>query len=138
VKASVVIDASITAAWFLPGEQTDYTEALFERVSSAGFEVIAPRLWAYEIRNTVLMAFRRGRITKIESQQILVSLNNLSVDLSEPASYDDLFALAQARGLTVYDAAYLAVALRQELPLASLDRQLIRAAAEVSVKIYQA
>jgi predicted nucleic acid-binding protein len=136
MMASVVIDASITAAWFLPDEKTDYTKAVFEAVSSSEIKGIAPGLWAYEIRNTVLTALRRGRISKPDCQQILTSLNELKVRLSEPSSYDDLFALAQARSLTVYDAAYLAVALRQQLPLASLDRQLIRAAGEVRVEIY--
>jgi predicted nucleic acid-binding protein len=71
---------------------------------------------------------RRGRIGKPDSVQFFVSLNELNVRLREPASYDDVFSLAQEHGLTVYDAAYLSLAMQERLPLASLDRQLVRAA----------
>jgi predicted nucleic acid-binding protein len=59
--ASVVIDASMASAWCFPDEQTDYTKAIFQAVSSSAVDTVAPRLWAYEVRNSVLMALRRGR-----------------------------------------------------------------------------
>ena len=135
--AAVVIDASIASAWCFPDEQTDYTNAVFQAVSSSAVDSIAPRLWAYEIRNSVLMGLRRGRISKPDSAQFLASLNDLNVRLSEPASYDHVFSLAQEHGLTVYDAAYLDLAIQERLPLASLDRQLVRAAEAVGVALFQ-
>jgi predicted nucleic acid-binding protein len=131
--AAVVIDASIASAWCFPDEQTDYTRAIFQAVSSSAVDTVAPRLWAYEIRNSVLMGLRRGRISKPDSAQFLVSLNELTVRLSEPASYDDVFSLAQEHGLTVYDAAYLDLAIQERLPLASLDGQLVRAAQKAGI-----
>ncbi len=135
--AAVVIDASIASAWCFPDEQTDYTKAVFQAVSSSAVDPVAPRLWAYEIRNSVLMGLRRGRISKPDSEQFLASLNDLNVRLGEPASYDQVFALAQAHGLTVYDAAYLEIAMQERVPLASLDRQLVRAAGTVGVELFQ-
>lgn len=135
--AAVVIDASIASAWCFPDEQTDYTKAVFQAVSSSAMDSVAPQLWAYEIRNSVLMGIRRGRISKPDSEQFLLSLNELNVRLSEPASYDAVFSLAQAHGLTVYDAAYLDLAMQERLPLASLDRQLVRAAEAVGVPLFQ-
>lgn len=105
-------------------------------MSSSAVDLVAPRLWAYEVRNSVLMGIRRGRISKPDSEQFLVSLNELNVRLSEPASYDNVFSLAQEHGLTVYDAAYLDLAIQERLPLASLDRQLVRAAEAVGVKLF--
>ena len=134
--AAVVIDASIASAWCFPDEQTDYTRAVFQAVSSSAVDTVAPRLWAYEIRNSVLMGIRRGRISKPDSEQFLVSLNELNVRLSEPASYDDVFSLAQTHGLTVYDAAYLDLATQERLPLASLG-QLVRAPEAVGVALFQ-
>src|SRR6266481_6885486 len=125
--AAVVIDTSMTSAWCFPDEQTDYTKAVFQAVSSSAVDAIAPRLWAYEIRNSILMGLRRGRISKPDSEQFLVSLNELNVRLSEPTSYDNVFSLAQEHGLIVYDAAYLDLAIHERLPLASLDAQLTRA-----------
>lgn len=135
--AAVVIDASIASAWCFPDEQTDYTRAVFQAVSSSAVDSVAPRLWAYEIRNSVLMGIRRGRISKPDGEQFLLSLNELNVRLSEPASYDDVFSLAQQHGLTVYDAAYLDIAMQERLPLASLDGQLVRAAQKVGIQLFQ-
>ena len=135
--AAVVIDASIASAWCFPDEQTDYTRAVFQAVFSSAVDSVAPRLWAYEIRNSVLMGIRRGRITKPDSKQFLVSLNELNVRLTEPESYDDVFSLAQEHGLTVYDAAYLDLAIQEGLPLASLDGQLARAAQKVGIHLFQ-
>jgi predicted nucleic acid-binding protein len=136
--AALVIDASIASAWCFPDEQTNYTKAVLQAVSSSSVDAVAPRLWAYEIRNSVLMALRRGRIGKPDSEQFLTSLNHLNVRLSEPASYDDVFYLALKHGLTVYDAAYLNVAMQERLPLASLDRQLVQAAQAVGIQLFQA
>jgi predicted nucleic acid-binding protein len=135
--AAVVIDASIASAWCFPDEQTDYTKAVFDAVSSSAVDAVAPRLWAYEIRNSVLMGLRRGRISKPDSEQFLVSLNELNVRLSEPASYDGVFYLAEEHRLIVYDAAYLDLAIQEGLPLASLDGQLVRAAQKVGVPLFQ-
>ena len=71
--AAVVIDAPIASAWCFPDEQTDYTRAVFQAIFSSAVDSVAPRLWAYEIRNSVLMGIRRGRITKPDSEQFLVS-----------------------------------------------------------------
>src|SRR5712671_1264135 len=135
--AAVVIDASIASAWCFPDEQTDYTRAVFQAVSSSAVDTVAPRLWAYEIRNSVLMGLRRGRISKPDSAQFLVSLNELNVRLSEPASYDDVFSLAQQHGLTVYDAAYLDLAIQERVTIASLDGQLVRTAQRAGVQLFQ-
>ena len=83
------------------------------------------------------MGIRRGRISKPDSELFLVSLNELNVRLSEPVSYDDVFSLAQEHGLTVYDAAYLDLAIHERLPLASLDGQLVRAAQKVGIQPFQ-
>jgi predicted nucleic acid-binding protein len=135
--ATVVIDASIASAWCFPDEQTDYTRAVLLAVSSSAVDAVAPRLWAYEIRNSVLMGLRRGRISKADSEQFLTSLNDLNVRLREPASYDAVFALAREHGLTFYDAAYLNIAIEDGLLLASLDGQLVRAAQKVAVPLFQ-
>lgn len=98
---------------------------------------VAPGLWAYEIRNSILIGLRRRRISKPDSEQFLVSLNAMNVRLSEPASYDEVFSVAQDLGLTVYDASYLSLAIHEGLPMATLDGQLIRAAQRVGVSLFQ-
>jgi predicted nucleic acid-binding protein len=134
--AALVIDASIASTWCFPDERTAYTHGVFQAVAFS-LGTVAPRLWAYEIRNSVLMGFRRGRISKPDAEQFLASLSELDVQLSEPYSYDRVFTLADQHGLTVYDAAYLDLAAREGVPLASLDGQLIRAAQKVGVQLFQ-
>jgi predicted nucleic acid-binding protein len=83
------------------------------------------------------MGMRRVRITKEASQKLLVFLNDLDVQLSDSPSYDAVFSLAERHGLTIYDAAYLDLALREGLPLASLDNALCRAAGNSGVVLFE-
>jgi predicted nucleic acid-binding protein len=133
--ASVVIDASLAGAWCFPDEQTEYTNSVL-RIVGETMDPIAPALWAYEIRNTILMGMKRGRITNDGAQRLLIFLNDLNVQLSDPASHDAVFRLAETHGLTVYDAAYLDLALRAGVPLASLDDALCRAAVKAGVALF--
>jgi len=132
----LVIDPSVAAAWCFKDEATAYTDGILGVVSGSG-EAIAPRLLAYELRNSVLVGVRRGRITSKTAREFLQSLPDLRIRLTDPVSYDDVFDLAERCNLTVYDAAYLDLAIREGLPLASLDAALIRAAAPSGVTIFQ-
>jgi predicted nucleic acid-binding protein len=134
--ASLVIDSSLAAAWCFPDERTDYTNAVLLAVS-APLEAVAPRLWAYEVRNSVLMGLRRKRLTRADAHKFFQAVKSLPIRLSDPVSYDDVFSLADRHGLTVYDAAYLDLALREGLPLASLDNALCKAASNSGVALYQ-
>ena len=134
--AALVIDSSIAASWCFPDERSDYANSIL-RVVSNPTEAIAPRLWAYEVRNSVLMGLRRKRITHADAQDFFESINGLPVRLADPVSYDGVFSLADRHGLTVFDAAYLDLALREGLPLASLDRALCRAAGNSGVALFQ-
>jgi predicted nucleic acid-binding protein len=134
--ASFVVDSSIAAAWCFPDERTHYTNAVLLSLSPPT-EAVAPRLFAYEVRNSVLMGLRRKRITKAEAETFLISAQSLPIRLEDPESYGALFQLADRHGLTVYDAASLDTALRKGLPLATLDTALVRAAGRSGVAILQ-
>ena|SRR5579859_2654601 len=118
--ADLVVDASIASAWCFPDEQTEYTNGVLESVSQS-LEAFTPSLWAYEVRNSILMGLRRGRISEVDANAFLDSLADLNIHLVHPVSYDAVFRLAQISGLTVYDAAYLDLAMREGSRLASLD-----------------
>jgi predicted nucleic acid-binding protein len=133
---ALVIDSSLVAAWCFPDERTDYTNAVLHAIS-APLEATAPRLWAYEVRNSVLMGLRRKRITHADALEFLESLKGLPIRLADPVSYDGVFSLADRHGLTVYDAAYLDLAIREGLPLASLDNALCKAALNSTVTLFQ-
>jgi predicted nucleic acid-binding protein len=134
--AVLVIDSSLAAAWCFPDERTDYTNAILQTISTP-LEAVAPRLWAYEVRNSVLMGLRRKRITRAHAQDFLESIKGLPIRLADPVSYDGVFSLTDRHGLTVYDAAYLDLALREGLPLDSLDNALCKAAVNSGVAMFQ-
>ncbi|HKD05497.1 MAG TPA: type II toxin-antitoxin system VapC family toxin [Bryobacteraceae bacterium] len=134
---AVVIDASIALSWCFPDERTDFTEAVFNAVGSSTLVARVPTIWAYEVRNAVLMGLRRNRITKPESKRFLYALGRMGVVIAEPSDYDSVFTLADQHGLTFYDAAYLNLALTSGLPIASLDKRVLRAAAGAGVPLFR-
>ena len=106
---------------------------------AARVETRAPNLLFFEIRNALLVNERRNRITlKRCRRRSFAILARLPIRLAPPADDASLMALARARKLTVYDAAYLELAQRERLPLATLDRALERAAIAEGVALFGA
>ena len=134
--ANLVIDASLAATWCFPDEQTAYTNGVLHSIPSV--KAFAPKLWAYEIRNSVLMGLRRGRISPADAEGFLASLRDLNIQLTDPVSYDSVFKLAVANGLSVYDASYLDLAIREGAPIASLDEDLRKAAVKAGIRLFDA
>lgn len=97
--------------------------------------VVVPAIWWYEIRNTLVMGERRGRIESESSRAVLAALAELNpvcdFDHHEPTIMD----VARSHGLSLYDAAYLEVARRLALPLATLDKSLHRAARKAAIEL---
>lgn len=128
--ARFVVDASATLSWCFKDESVDWIDALFRGLSS-GDEVLVPRHWALEVANSLLMAMRRGRMKREELDRALRILLSLPIQtdlIADAVLFDRVPALAERYALTAYDAAYLELALRERLPLATLDAQLGAAA----------
>jgi len=130
----IVVDASIAMSWCLDDEATPETDALLARVQDEGG--ITPALWRYETSNALVMGVRRKRLKEADVARLLDLLNGLPVTTDiDPPDTKRLASLALAHGLTVYDAAYLAMALDRGLPLASLDDNLVKAARKTGIKV---
>jgi len=94
-----------------------------------GSEVaLVPELWWYEVRSILLMGEGRGRISSDGTMQFLLQISQLRIQIDEQRTDGPLLELARRHSLTVYDAAYLALALRESLPFATLDKTLAAAA----------
>jgi predicted nucleic acid-binding protein len=130
----LVIDASILVAWFLDERSDPTVEAAFDMV--ARVETLAPILFYYEIRNALLVSERRNRVTEAMSGAFLRDLGLLPIRLKPTGDDAMLMALARKRRLTVYDASYLELAKREALPLATLDRDLGKAAIAEGVALF--
>jgi predicted nucleic acid-binding protein len=137
--ASFVIDASATLPWCFDDEATAYTEGLLNRCA-AGEEVMVTSVWSLELTNGLLVAQCRGRVTAERVEQFLTQILRFRIQV-EPFTTQqvvrDVKQLAQTHQLTAYDAAYLELALRFQLPLATLDQELITAAHAAGVRLIQ-
>lgn len=132
-----VVDASVGFAWVYPSQASAATDALLVDVE-AGATLVAPALWFLEVANGLLAAQRRKLLTGPERRSALEMLSRLRVSIDEDsglAAFHAMSALADKHGLSVYDAAYLEVALRRQLPLGSRDGALRSAAKRSGVKV---
>ena len=131
-----VLDASLALQWFLEDE-SGRQYGLDVLASLSAKRALVPMLWFYEVGNGLLMAHRRKRITFDQIAGFLTRLKSLPIEAAAqtPDELLDLPALAQKHNLTNYDAAYLALALRFKLPLATTDADLRSAAAVSGVQI---
>jgi predicted nucleic acid-binding protein len=131
--AVFVVDASVALAWCFEDEKTDWSEDFLERLRR-GDRINVPAHWAAEVADGLLMAARSKRIKPDQSQLLLDQLARLPIDTEPALTFQpvvrgkEVLALAEKHGLTVYDAGYLELARRYQLPLATLDGDLRKAA----------
>jgi predicted nucleic acid-binding protein len=130
----LVLDASLALQWFLEDE-ADRKYSLAVLASLSEKRALVPILWYYEVGNGLLMAHRRKRITLDQIDGFLTRLKALPIEAAQETSSEilELPTLAQAHGLTNYDAAYLGLAVRLHLPLATTDVDLRRAASSIGL-----
>lgn len=130
----IVVDASVALAWCFEDEATESTDAVLERVAAEG--VLVPVLWYFEIANVLVMAERRSRITPADAARLHSLLRGLPVaaEAGTPSTAA-LAAVARDYGLTAYDAAYLELAMRHGIELATRDTALVKAAGQVGVVV---
>jgi predicted nucleic acid-binding protein len=134
-----VADASATLPWCFEEEATPATEALLERLR-AGEPAVVPAHWSTEVMNGLIMAVRRGRIDLERVVRFAHDLAALPIRIEPayaPAAWDAVIRVATRHQLTVYDAAYLELAERIGLPLATLDGDLRKAALGASVVLVE-
>lgn len=132
---AVVFDCSMTLAWFLKDERTAFTDTAFELLETA--ECWVPFLWRLEFPNALLFAEKKKRVGREQRLEILDNAAQLFLRTDNVLpDIRSLSALAERRGLTVYDASYLELALRLGSDLITLDRDLADAAAVEGVAVH--
>lgn len=135
-----VLDASVALLWLVPGTHpagVDYAEATLVALKDA--QAVVPSLWALEVANVVAKLEAKAIVTEADSQRYVALLGQLHI-VTDPATathaLGDTLNLARRYRLSAYDAAYLELALRTGLPLATLDAGLAKAAATAGVQIF--
>lgn len=136
-KNFFVLDCSLTMTWCFPDEATAYTHNVLNSFVSK--EAKVPSLWPYEVANILWVAERNQRISKAQTLHFksLLELCPINVD-NTSATYilNTVLDIARDQHLTVYDAAYLELAMREDLPLATLDKALQKAAHKVGISLF--
>jgi predicted nucleic acid-binding protein len=133
---SLILDASLTLAWYMEDESTAATDALLDQVSDLG--AMAPTVWRLEVANAFQTAIRRKRIDAGFRDAALAQLALLPITIdpeTDTHAWSTTLRLSERFTLTIYDAAYLELAQRRDLPLATLDEALRRAAGALGVPL---
>jgi predicted nucleic acid-binding protein len=134
----IAVDASVALAWCFPDEASDYADSVLLAVENQ--TVIVPAIWAVEITNALLVGERRKRIRQPEVRRFIALMNSLSVvEDGQPFAdtVSNVLPLAREYDLSAYDAAYLDVAVRHEIPLATLDGALQKACKAAGINIFR-
>jgi len=134
---SFVVDASVTLGWCFEDEVSEYAERVFERLNEDNRGLV-PSIWPLEVASGLLVAERRGRITsaKVARTAELTSQLPVSIrDVGPELAFGPVLDLARGQKLSAYDAAYLELAMREGLPLATQNEALRAAAQRVGVPL---
>jgi len=137
--AAFVLDASVAVSWCFPGdpvEDTAYSRQVLKQLASG--DALVPEIWAFEIANAIFVSHKqRKRITEQQIREYLSLLKALPIRVESQDIWAnvDLESVARAQSIAAYDAAYLQLALRTRLPLATSDLPLRRAAIAQGITI---
>lgn len=133
---SFVLDCSVVLTWIFPDERRHRLTALLEKMDSEG--AVVPEVWPLEVANALLVAQRRRRLTENDVERALHDLAALPIQVDRQTHRQALtatLALAKEYKLSSYDAAYLELARRKRLPLATLDTKLRSACRAAGVEL---
>jgi predicted nucleic acid-binding protein len=134
-----VLDASVVVSWCFPGnpeEDTRYSRHILTLLAT--HDAVVPEIWAFEIANSIFVSFnKRKRITERQIADYLRRLKDLPISVEGRGLWSnvDLEALSRRWNLSSYDAAYLDLALRKSVPLATIDRDLKNTAVAQGIEV---
>lgn len=126
-----VLDASVTGTWMYKDE--DHLDAAHAFDLLLAEIVVMPAIWWFEVRNLLITGERRKRFSRDEVDTLRNDLDAFPIEIDHVPDEGAIFDLARRHNLTFYDGAYLELAVRRRLPLATLDRALITAARAMGV-----
>ena len=131
-----VVDNSVVMTWCFEDEANPYADAVLDSLTEA--VAVVPAIWPLEVINVLLVAERKKRLHEADSVRFISLLTQLPimVDRSWPERLmKDFLAIGRAHNLSSYDTAYLELAMRQGLPIATMDQKLLEAARQIDIPI---
>ena len=140
---TLVLDASVALCWFLKDGRPvdrDLAQRALDALKQPGTRALVPATWSLEVANVITRAEAKGLINEAQGEAFVEMLNGLDIDTdSSTASraLSETLQVARRHRLSSYDASYLELAMRAGLPLATLDRDLRKAADKAGVKAFR-
>ena len=131
-----VVDNSVVMTWCFQDEEHPYAEGVLDHLAASS--ALVPALWPLEVVNVLLVAERNGRLSEADSLRFITLLNQLpiSVDRSwTERSMKDVLTIGRTHNLSSYDAAYLELAMRRGMPIATLDQNILAATRSIDLPI---
>jgi predicted nucleic acid-binding protein len=139
MKGRFVLDNSIVMSWCFQDEASKYADAALETLEAS--EGIVPSIWPLEVANVLLVAERKRRLSRADTARFVTLVRSLPILVEEETPdriLGEILDLARQYGLSSYDASYLDLAIRTNLPIATLDRDLRKAAKRCGVPLWTA
>jgi predicted nucleic acid-binding protein len=133
----LVLDCSIVMAWYFTDESNAYADLIARQLADQTAYV--PVNWPLEVANTLIVGERRKRSTHTQAARLIASLAVLPITVDDDTNlhaWSAILNLARRHDLTACDAAYLELAIRRHLPLATLDEKLKTAAKALGIALY--
>ena len=130
-----VLDAFVTLCWCFEDQATSFTEAILDLLAE-GKQAIVPFIWPFEISNALLSGERRKLVSTAQVTGIVEELKSWTIEVDRHGvdrAFREILSVARAFRLTTYEAAYLELAMREALPLATLDKDLSKAARKAGI-----
>ncbi len=134
-----VLDNSVVMAWYFEDEANDYTSAILQGLAEN--EALVPTIWPLEVANVLLVGERKGRSSEARTSRFIALLDALPIRVDAATSQralSEILTLAREQRLSAYDAAYLELAMREGVSLATQDQALKRAAVVCGVGLLAA
>jgi len=131
-----VVDTSVIVSWCLRDEKDDYSNRILDQISAS--EAVIPSLARFEIANVLLVAERRNRLTEADTNRFIRLLASLPIRVDQEPydlGLEKILAIGRQHQLSAYDAAYLELAMREGLSLATRDRNLRDAALKCGIHL---
>jgi predicted nucleic acid-binding protein len=132
------LDASVALSWCFQDEESAYGQAVLGILREV--DAVVPCIWPLEVTNALLVAERRQRLKPTDTSRFLALIEGLEMAVDPGAAgraFGDTLSLARKFHLSAYDAAYLELAQRRALPLATLDQSLLSAARKLGLDLIE-
>lgn len=133
-----VLDCSVAMSWCFEDEASKYTDKILESFTAS--EALVPELWPLEVANVLLIAERRERLKEADSLHFIDLLRSLPITIDKETStraLESIFSIGREYGMTSYDSAYLELAMREGIPLATCDKNLRSACKKSGVELFE-